>query len=262
MPRRQPGKHRAPGRHKAKARPSAPRFELPKLPRLPALPAFAALPLKGFKPTLAAVTCASVGVAGVGVTSAVVATHKSELDKNTLLADDLAVPGPLTATTKARLAEQQRNKPKPHGTTAAKAGTVVAFEPPESATGVASFDRTMIERRRAAERASRDRERVLEEGTPKQIAKLLVQERGWSERQYDCLVPLWKRESGWNPRAHNSSSGAHGIPQALPGSKMARFGDDWRTNPVTQIRWGLWYIENRYGTPCGAWSFWRRNHWY
>jgi hypothetical protein len=249
VPRRQPGKHRAPGRHKAKARARTPRFALPSLP---------ALPLKGLRPTVAAVTCASVGVAGVGVTAALVATAKGELGKNLRLADDLTLPGPLTSATRARLAQNASSGPD----TKAKAGTAVAFEAPQSASGVASLDRTMIERRRAAERASRDKERILDEGTPKEIAKVLVLERGWSERQYECLLPLWKRESGWNPDAHNSSSGAHGIPQALPGSKMARFGDDWRTNPETQIRWGLWYVENRYGTPCGAWSFWQRNHWY
>jgi hypothetical protein len=257
VPRRQPGKHRAPGRHSAKARPSGPRFALPKLP---ALPAFAALPLERFKPTIAAVTCASVGVAGVGVTTAVVATAKDQLGKSTMLADDITIPGPLTSTTRARLADQQ--KAKSGSGTAAKSGTSIAFEAPQTASGSASFDRTRIERLRAQERASRDKERVFAEGTPKEIAKVLVLERGWSERQYNCLLPMWRRESNWNPLAENKSSGAYGIAQALPGRKMARFGDDWRTNPVTQIKWGLWYIENRYDTPCGAWSFWQRNHWY
>lgn len=257
MPSRQPGRHRAPGRHSAKARParpSGPRFALPRLP------------FKGLKPTLAAVTCASVGVAGVGVTAAVVATAKNQLaNGDNLLADEIKVPGPLTSATRVRLAEQQKPKPdqsRTSGTTAAKAGTAVTFEAPQVASGVASFDRTMVERRRAIERASRDKERVFAEGTPKEIAKVLVLERGWSERQYDCLVPMWRRESNWNPLAENKSSGAYGIAQALPGRKMAKFGDDWRTNPVTQIKWGLWYVENRYGTPCGAWSFWQRNHWY
>ncbi len=86
---------------------------------------------------------------------------------------------------------------------------------------------------------------------------------GWkSSAQYVCLVNLWTRESHWNYRSHNKSSGAHGIPQALPGSKMRVAGTDWMTNPVTQIRWGLGYIKSRYGSPCGAWSHFRSHNWY
>jgi len=73
---------------------------------------------------------------------------------------------------------------------------------------------------------------------------------------------LWTRESHWNYQAHNYRSGAHGIPQALPASKMDLIADDWRTNPVTQIRWGLRYIESRYDTPCGAWSKFKRSRYY
>lgn len=80
--------------------------------------------------------------------------------------------------------------------------------------------------------------------------------------QFDCLDRLWERESSWNPRAVNRSSGAYGIPQALPGSKMATVADDWRTNPVTQVRWGLRYIDARYGSPCGAWRHSQAEGWY
>jgi hypothetical protein len=89
-----------------------------------------------------------------------------------------------------------------------------------------------------------------------------VQQRGWSASQFTCLNLLWNRESGWNYRATNPSSGAYGIPQALPGSKMSSAGADWADNPVTQIRWGLGYIKARYGTPCGAWSFKQGHNWY
>ncbi|MCL1923831.1 MAG: hypothetical protein FWG15_08280 [Propionibacteriaceae bacterium] len=86
---------------------------------------------------------------------------------------------------------------------------------------------------------------------------------GWqNQTQFQCLVNLWNRESGWRWSAENPSSGAYGIPQALPASKMASSGSDYRTNAVTQISWGLKYIKSRYGTPCGAWSFWQKNHWY
>jgi len=85
---------------------------------------------------------------------------------------------------------------------------------------------------------------------------------GWSSSQFGCLQSLWNRESGWNPSATNPTSGAYGIPQALPGDKMAAYGSDWQTNPSTQIKWGLAYIAGRYGTPCDAWGFWQSNGWY
>jgi len=85
---------------------------------------------------------------------------------------------------------------------------------------------------------------------------------GWGDAQFQCLVNLWNRESGWRWNAENPYSGAYGIPQSLPGSKMASAGADWKTNAVTQIKWGLGYIKNRYTTPCGAWSFFQSNNWY
>lgn len=98
----------------------------------------------------------------------------------------------------------------------------------------------------------------------KRIARRKVKELGWDDAQYGCLVNLWNGESGWDLKATNPSSGAYGIPQALPGSKMASAGQDWRTNAATQIDWGLNYIRQRYGTPCGAWGVWqsRSPHWY
>jgi hypothetical protein len=90
----------------------------------------------------------------------------------------------------------------------------------------------------------------------------MAADRGWGSGQFSCLNSLWQRESRWNYRAMNPSSGAYGIPQALPGGKMASAGSDWRTNPVTQIRWGLGYIADRYGTPCGAWSQSEASGWY
>lgn len=81
-----------------------------------------------------------------------------------------------------------------------------------------------------------------------------MQAFGWGADQLACLIPLWQKESGWNVLAANPSSGAYGIPQSLPGSKMASAGADWQTNPATQIKWGLGYIKDRYQTPCGAWN--------
>lgn len=91
---------------------------------------------------------------------------------------------------------------------------------------------------------------------------LVINTYGWSEYDFDCLVKLWNRESGWNPNAHNKSSGAHGIPQSLPASKMASEGSDYYTNGRTQIRWGLKYIKGRYGTPSQAWAHSQRTGWY
>ena len=97
---------------------------------------------------------------------------------------------------------------------------------------------------------------------PRQIAQALLSEFGFGQDQFSCLDSLYSSESGWRINADNPSSSAYGIPQALPGSKMASAGPDWETNPVTQIRWGLGYIQDRYGTPCGAWSFKQGHNWY
>lgn len=99
-------------------------------------------------------------------------------------------------------------------------------------------------------------------GTAQAIAAGLVSSWGWGADEYDCLYALWAKESGWNVYAHNKSSGAYGIPQSLPGSKMASAGADWATNPATQITWGLGYISARYGSPCGAWAHSQRVGWY
>ena len=85
---------------------------------------------------------------------------------------------------------------------------------------------------------------------------------GWGADQFGCLVSLWNKESGWNVKAYNASSGATGIPQALPGSKMASAGSDWATNASTQISWGLGYISGTYGTPCAAWAKSQAVGWY
>jgi hypothetical protein len=99
-------------------------------------------------------------------------------------------------------------------------------------------------------------------GSAQAIAAEMVAARGWGNDQFGCLVKLWQKESGWNYQALNKSSGAAGIPQALPGSKMATAGADWQTNPATQITWGLNYISGVYGTPCSAWGHSQSVNWY
>lgn len=91
---------------------------------------------------------------------------------------------------------------------------------------------------------------------------LVVNSYGWSEDDYYVLVNLWNKESGWKVNCYNSYSGAYGIPQSLPGNKMASEGDDWQTNGETQIRWGLKYIKGRYGSPSGAWGHFLEHNWY
>lgn len=102
----------------------------------------------------------------------------------------------------------------------------------------------------------------LSDSDPRDIARALMPEFGFSSDQFGCLDSLYTRESGWNPTADNPTSSAYGISQSLPGSKMASAGADWATNPVTQITWGLGYIQDVYGSPCGAWAASESKGWY
>jgi hypothetical protein len=99
-------------------------------------------------------------------------------------------------------------------------------------------------------------------GSAQQIAMGMLGSYGWSSSQFSCLDSLWNQESGWNVYATNPTSGAYGIPQALPGDKMASAGPDWQTDAATQIRWGLSYIQSLYGSPCGAWAHEEADGWY
>jgi hypothetical protein len=111
---------------------------------------------------------------------------------------------------------------------------------------MATLDAAAISQRRAAQRT----------------AGRMLGHFGWGNRQWKPLKWLWNRESGWNKYASNPYSGAYGIPQALPGSKMASAGNHWRTNATTQIRWGLRYIKSRYGRPRAAWNHSQAYGWY
>ena len=103
----------------------------------------------------------------------------------------------------------------------------------------------------------------VQQGSNRELGQTLASDLyGWSGDEWACLDNLWSRESGWSHTAHNRNSGAYGIPQALPGDKMATFGSDWASNPATQIKWGLSYVSGRYGTPCGAWGHFTQKNWY
>ena len=112
--------------------------------------------------------------------------------------------------------------------------------------------------RPAAPRTAAPKAAAAPAGTPQQMAQQIIGDAA----QFQCFANIVMHESTWNPYAVNASSGAYGLVQALPGSKMASAGADWRTNPGTRIKWGLNYMNSRYGSPCGAWSFWQANHWY
>ncbi len=111
--------------------------------------------------------------------------------------------------------------------------------------------------------ASRQIERARVPDGARAVARAIAESKyGWKSYQFACLNKLWTKESNWRYKARNKSSGAHGIPQALPATKMESVGTDWRTNPVTQITWGLRYIEVRYETPCKAYKKFQRSRWY
>lgn len=116
--------------------------------------------------------------------------------------------------------------------------------------------------RRSAEAGAAGSARVSAPTDPRDIARSLLGRYGWDVSQFGCLDDLWIGESGWDHTATNPTSGAYGIPQSLPAAKMATAGSDWRTNPRTQIEWGLGYIRDVYGSPCAANDFKLGNNWY
>lgn len=128
----------------------------------------------------------------------------------------------------------------------------------QKAAAAAAAEAARLEAERADAARARPAGSVPDVGSVKAYASDLV---GGGE-QWGCLEALWQRESGWNHLAENRSSGAYGIPQALPGSKMASAGADWATNPITQVNWGVGYITGRYGTPCDAWAHSEAKGWY
>jgi Transglycosylase SLT domain len=128
---------------------------------------------------------------------------------------------------------------------------------------LAAAAKKAAEEKAARERALRNRGYQPGVTDPKEIARQILKNKfGYGSSQFDCFDNIIMRESKWDINATNPSSGAYGIPQALPGSKMASEGNDWRTNPATQIIWGIKYMKGRYGSPCGAWSFKSANGWY
>lgn len=118
------------------------------------------------------------------------------------------------------------------------------------------------EAKRAEEEAKKKAAANTPEGAKAAAKTMAADQYGWGEGEFSCLVSLWNKESGWSYTASNPSSGAYGIPQALPGSKMGSVASDWETNAITQITWGLQYISGTYGSPCAAWSHSQSTGWY
>ncbi|MEU3843303.1 transglycosylase SLT domain-containing protein [Streptomyces sp. NPDC028635] len=146
---------------------------------------------------------------------------------------------------------------------ARKAAAETAIAKKEAAEKAAKEAKEREEAKKAASRSAvRDASSFAVQGsyTVSQIQAMARQMVGGG--QFQCFSNIVDHESSWNYRAVNASSGAYGLFQALPGSKMSSVGADWQTNPATQIKWGLNYMNSRYGSPCDAWSFWQANHWY
>jgi hypothetical protein len=137
---------------------------------------------------------------------------------------------------------------------------VTRAEAAKTAAAAAAYDTAQAE---AAAAAAADLAAAnTPDGARAFAADLAASQYGWGADQFQCLDNLWQKESGWSYSAYNASSGATGIPQSLPGSKMATAGADWETNARTQITWGLGYIKSAYGTPCSAWSHSQSMNWY
>ncbi len=130
----------------------------------------------------------------------------------------------------------------------------------KTAAAAAEYDRAQAEA--AAAEAAAIAAANTPDGARATARTLAANQYGWGEAQFQCLNQLWQKESGWSYTAYNASSGATGIPQSLPGSKMAAAGADWQTNATTQVTWGLGYIASAYGTPCSAWSHSQAVNWY
>jgi hypothetical protein len=166
-----------------------------------------------------------------------------------------------SAAAKAAVAKAAAEKAAAAKAAAAKAAAAKAAAE-KAAAAKAAAQQQAAQQQAAQQTAVQQPAASAPSGSPQQIAEQMLSQFGWSSSQFSCLQPLWAQESGWNIYASNPSSGAYGIPQALPGSKMASAGPDWQSNAATQIRWGLTYIQGTYGSPCAAWSHEQADGWY
>jgi Transglycosylase SLT domain len=240
------------------------------------------------------VTTAIVGLSspsgqGVAVAERVLATPGASADPAAVSAADLAAAAARAelkqaaqrsaerarlAKTAAKLASRRAKALTRHGKSVAaeeaRLKAAKARAAAERARARAEALKEAAERARAEAEAAEARRKAMANrgylpGTtdPRDIARQILQNKyGYGAGQFGCFDNIISRESRWNMHATNPSSGAYGLAQALPGSKMASIASDWRTNPATQIIWGVQYMDNRYGSPCEAWGFWQAHNWY
>jgi membrane protein involved in colicin uptake len=178
---------------------------------------------------------------------------------STTVGSQAAAPAPMPASWE----EQRAAESAAAAASAAEVRRTEAKRAEQAKKKAEAKKKAAAQRRAAEQRAARAR--AAAGGTPaanRALGMQLCADRGWSTSQCGDLAKLWQKESGWSTSAHNGSSGAHGIPQALPGSKMASKGSDWATSARTQIAWGLDYIAGRYGNPSAAWAHSVRTGWY
>ncbi|GAA4111484.1 transglycosylase SLT domain-containing protein [Knoellia locipacati] len=245
------GRHR--GRH---ARPSeAPLTVALGVARRPAVTAAMALALVG------------TGAVGVSANDAVADSEPFTLSSSAMT--QAALSARESATDSARISRDRAGVNTQRAAASAKAQAAAdARAAADAAAAKAKAEALAKARAAAAQKVAREKARASAianaQKDPRSAARALMSDQGWGDGQWRCLNLLWEGESSWDHTAENSSSGAYGIPQSLPASKMAKFGSDYRTNPITQITWGLWYIKQSYGTPCNAWDQWqaRSPHWY
>jgi flagellar biosynthesis GTPase FlhF len=230
--------------------------------------------VRGVAVASATVVTAVGAVAGVASGSEGKAAQTVDVAGATLLAD---VPSGAQAQTISDNFSHQASAQQASAEAAAKKAAEEAARQKAAADAQAKADAEKAaqaaEEKRKADEAAANRSKArsamaaVETAAPAvKVAAGSVQEMAQqiigNDAQFQCFSQIVKRESGWNYTASNASSGAYGLVQALPGSKMASAGADWRTNPATQIKWGLGYMNSRYGSPCGAWTFWQSHHWY
>lgn len=250
------GRHRQPGRHRAPT--VSARHRLPaKVVRRPLLTTGAAVALIG---------ASAAGYARAGdafTTSAATFTVPAKAISQANEANNEQLEQSAyrmkAATTSAM--QSAANADRARAEAAAKAAKAKADA---AAKAALLAQQRQQEQQRAAREAQRQSIIANAQSDPKSVARMMLGDYGWSDGQWSCLEQLWTGESGWNYKATNASSGAYGIPQSLPASKMASAGADYRDNPVTQITWGMQYVKSSYGSPCNALDQWnsRSPHWY
>ena len=207
-----------------------------------------------------AVAAVAAAATGGTIATGVVATSPTGEETVAALMSQAADGAALDAGTAAELASREQGASRSDSRTGSRTGSRSASRTEPRPAADPEKRRQLDQEKRSGGQVTKSKD--LASGDPRQIAQAMLPEFGFSTSEFDCLEALWVKESGWNVHADNPTSSAYGIPQALPGEKMASAGADWADNPATQIRWGLGYIQGRYGTPCSAWSHSQANGWY